>query len=86
MESLVLATRAFFRDFNAVRDHTRKVLFLESEADRMSTKLQRKVYASEMEHTLKRHLQYFVEHIDELANAAEDVADELAIFTIKRKI
>lgn len=86
VESLVLASRSFFRDINAVRDHVRKVLFYESEADRISTKLQRKVFGSELDLTRKRHLQYFIEHIDELANSAEDVADELSIYTIKRKI
>ena len=86
VESLVLASRSFFRDINAVRDHVRKVLFYESEADRISTKLQRKVFDSELDLTRKRHLQYFVENIDELANSAEDVADELSIYAIKRKL
>lgn len=87
VESLVFASRAFFRDINTVRDHISKVLFYESEADRISTKLQRKIFASdELDLTRKRHLQYFVENIDELANTAEDVADELSIYTIKRKI
>ena len=86
VESLVLASRSFFRDINAVRDHVRKVLFYESEADRISTKLQRKIFVSELDLTRKRHLQYFVENIDELANSAEDVADELSIYAIKRKL
>ena len=86
VESLVLASRSFFRDINAVRDHVRKVLFYESEADRISTKLQRKIFISELDLTRKRHLQYFVENIDELANSAEDVADELSIYAIKRKL
>ena len=86
VESLVLASRSFFRDINAVRDHVRKVLFYESEADRISTKLQRKIFDSDLELTRKRHLTYFVENIDELANSAEDVADELSIYAIKRKL
>ena len=86
VESLVLASRSFFRDINAVRDQVRKVLFYESEADRISTKLQRKIFVSELDLTRKRHLQYFVENIDELANSAEDVADELSIYAIKRKL
>jgi len=86
VESLVFASRSFFRDINTVRDHVRKVLYYESEADRISTKLQRKIFSSEIDLTRKRHLQYFVEHIDELANSAEDVADEISIYAIKRKI
>ncbi len=86
VESLVFASRAFFRDINSVRDHVRKVLFYESEADRISTKLQRKIFTSDLDLTRKRHLQYFTEHIDDLANCAEDVADELSIYAIKRII
>ncbi len=86
VESLVSASRAFFRDTNSVRDHVRKVLFFESEADRISTKLQRKIFASNLDLSRKRHLQYFIENIDEVANSAEDVADELAIYAIKRII
>lgn len=86
VESLVLASRSFFRDINAVRDQVRKVLFYESEADRISTKLQRKIFNSKLGLEHKRHLQYFVENIDELANTAEDVADEISIYAIKRKI
>jgi uncharacterized protein Yka (UPF0111/DUF47 family) len=82
----VFASRAFFRDTNSVRDHVRKVLFFESEADRINTKLQRKIFASDLDLTRKRHLQYFTENIDEIANCAEDVADELAIYAIKRII
>lgn len=86
VESMVLSSRSFFRDINAVRDHVRKVLFYESEADRLSSKLQRKIFASKLNLERKRHLQYFVENIDELANSAEDVADEISIYAIKRKI
>ncbi|MFT5259277.1 MAG: putative phosphate transport protein (TIGR00153 family) [Saprospiraceae bacterium] len=86
VESVVFASRAFFRDTNSVRDHVRKVLFFESEADRINTKLQRKIFASDLDLTRKRHLQYFTENIDEIANCAEDVADELAIYAIKRII
>ncbi len=86
VDCLVFASRAFFRDINSVRDYVRKVLFFESEADRISTKLQRKIFDSDLDLTRKRHLQYFIEHIDDVANSAEDVADELSIYAIKRII
>jgi len=86
VESLVMASRSFFRDLNAVRDQISKVIFYESEADRISTELQRKVFASDLPLANKRHLIYFVEHIDELANSAEDIADEISIYAIKRKV
>ncbi len=37
VESLVLASRAFFRNIEAVSDHMHKVMFYEKEADKVST-------------------------------------------------
>ena len=86
VDEVVLAGRAFFRDIESVRDHCSKVIFYESEADKIGTKLQRAIFSSELPLERKMHLRYFVEHIDDLANAAEDVADTLSIYTIKRRI
>lgn len=86
VDSVVLAARSFFRDIEAVRDHASKTMFFESEADKISTKLQRAIFASDLPLQRKMHLRYFVERIDDVANAAEDVADSLMIYTIKRKI
>lgn len=86
VDSVVLASRAFFRDMEAVRDHCSKTIFLESEADKIGTKLQRAIFASSLPLERKMHLRYFVERIDELANSAEDVADALQIYTIKRRV
>ena len=86
VDSVVLAARAFFRDIEAVRDHCSKTIFLETEADKIGTKLQREIFASSLPLERKMHLRYFVERIDELANSAEDVADALQIYTIKRRI
>lgn len=86
VESVVLAARSFFRDMNAVRDHNAKVMFYETEADKIGTKLQRAIFGSGLPLEHKNHLRYFIERIDELANAAEDVADTLAIYAIKRRV
>ncbi len=86
VESVVLAARSFFRDINAVRDHNAKVIFYETEADKKSTRLQRAIFDSDLSLDRKMHLRYFVERIDELANSAEDVADTLAIYAIKRRV
>ena len=86
MESAVSASRSFFRDIDSVRDHVNKAMFYESEADQISTKVQREIFASTLGLARKRHLAYFVEHIDELANTSEDIGDLLSILTIKRKI
>ena len=86
VESVVMAARSFFRDINAVRDHNARVIFHETEADKISTRLQRAIFSSDFPLDRKMHLRYFVERIDELANAAEDVADTLAIYAIKRRV
>ena len=85
VESIVLASRAFFRNIEAVGDHMHKVMFYEKEADKVSTKLKRRIFDSDLDLARKWHLRHFVEMIDNVADRAEDVADRLAIYTIKRK-
>ena len=86
VESLVLACRAFFRNVDAVGDHMHKVMFFEKEADKVSTKLKRRIFDSDLELAHKLHLRHFVEMIDNVADHSEDVADRLAIYAIKRQI
>ena len=86
VESAVHGVRAFFRAPLAVRDHNTKVMFYETQADTLSTALQRQIFGSGLELARKRHLAYFVENIDLIANAAEDVADTLAVYALKRRI
>ena len=86
VEAIVLASRAFFRNIEAVGDHMHKVMFYEKEADKVSTKLKRAIFGSDMSLSHKAHLRNFVEHIDNLADRSEDVADRLAIYTIKRTV
>ncbi|NDV11813.1 DUF47 domain-containing protein [Crenobacter caeni] len=86
LEHVVLASRAFFRDTAAVRDHCHKVIFCESEADRLCTDLKRAVFSSDEELSWKLHMRYFIERIDMVANRAEDLADQLVIFALKRSM
>jgi uncharacterized protein Yka (UPF0111/DUF47 family) len=81
-----LASRAFFRNPEAVGDHNHKVMFFEKEADKVSTKLKQGIFGSGLKLDQKMHLRNFVEHIDNVADLAEDIADRLAIYTIKRTI
>lgn len=85
VESLVLASRAFFRNVEMVGDHMHKVIFYEKEADKVSTKLKRRIFDSDIDLARKWHLRHFVEMIDNIADRAEDVADRLAIYAIKRR-
>lgn len=84
VESTVLASRAFLRDIQSVKDHLHKVMFYEKEADGLAAKLKRAVFSFSLPLAEKSHLRRFVEKIDQVADQAEDVADWLAIYTIKR--
>ena len=84
VESAVLASRAFLRDIQSVRDHLHKVMFYEKDADRAADKLKRAVFASSLPLAEKLHLRRFIDAIDHIADESEDVADWLAIYTIKR--
>ena len=84
VEQITIASRTFFRDFNSCRDYIHKVRFYESEADRISTKIKRAIYSSDLPLANKMHLSSFVEMIDNLADMAEDITDKLAIYVIKR--
>ncbi len=84
VETLILASRAFFRDAPAIKDHMHKVLYYESESDKLVTKLRTEIFASDLPLPNKIHLRFFAERIVWIADIAEDVADELSIYSIKR--
>ena len=85
-EAVIDTTRSFFTDHHAVRAGAKHVAELETQADEVSTPLQRRIFESDLELAHKVQLRYFVEKLDEVANQAEDVADQLAISAIKRRI
>ncbi len=83
-ESIVAAIRNFFRDVNAVKDHLHKVFFFEKEADKIAGRLSRRVFRMNLDLSHKIHLGHFVHQVDFIADRSEEVADRLAIYTIKR--
>ena len=85
-QHLVDSCRAFFREITAVRSHIHKVYFFEKEADRLADGLKRKIFATDLELARKIHLRYFCLHVETVSDRAEEVADRLAIYTIKRTI
>ena len=86
VDSLIMASRAFFTNPEAVPDHNVKVDFYETEADRISTRLKTGIFASALPLERKIHLRYFAERIEDASNRAEDVGNDLAIFTLKRLV
>lgn len=86
VDNTAIASRSFFRDFNIVRDYSHKVQTLETQADKIATKLKTEIFASNLPLANKLHLRDFVNSIDRIADKAEDTIDNLAIFAIKRDI
>jgi len=86
IESVVAAARAYFREPTGVRDAINKVDFYESEADRLSLKLKRRIFDTELGLSHKMHLRYFADQIESMTDIAEHVAERIAISTIKRSL
>ena len=86
VESLCLTVRSFFRDIKSVRNNAHKVTFYEKESDKQFSSLARKIFDSDLTLDKKMHLRYFVEKIDRICDQAEDIADEIQIYAIKRSI
>ena len=87
VEAMVRSSRAFFKDITAVADHMHKVSYWEKQSDRVSTRLQRTIFRQdELELSHKLQLRDFVIHVDQIADQAEDVADKLSIYVIKRSL
>jgi len=85
-EAVVLAARAFFRDPLSVNDHLHKVYFHEKQGDTIAMDLKRKIFDTDVDLARKIHLRYFTLNIDRVSDAAEDVADRISIYAIKRTV
>ena len=84
---MVRSCRAFFKNINEVSDHIHKVSFWEKESDRVSTRLQKDIFGSAgLDLSRKIHIRFFAKMVDRIADDAEDVADRLNIYVIKRML
>jgi len=87
VEAMVRSTRAFFKDVAAVADHMHKVSYWEKQSDKVSTRLQRNIFRqNDLQLSHKLQLRDFVIHVDQIADQAEDVADKMSIYVIKRSL
>ncbi|MCP4687474.1 MAG: DUF47 family protein [Desulfobacterales bacterium] len=87
VEAIVRSSRAFFKDINQVADHMHKVSHWETESDKIAMDLRRAIFNTEdLRLSQKMQLRDFVRHIDKISDRAEDVADRLGIFVIKRSL
>lgn len=87
VESMVLSLRAYFKDISQVANHMHKVTFWETESDKEATRLQKEIFSCE-QYSLaeKMQLRGIIKHTDNIADQAEDLADKLAIFVLKRSL
>lgn len=84
VEAMTLSLRAYFKDIAQATGHIHKVSFWETEGDKASTHLQKAIFSTEMKLSQKMQLCDIVKQIDKVADQAEDMADSLAIYVIKR--
>ena len=92
VESTVQASRAFFRDFRAVRDHIHKIGYHESVADTIVLRIRKAVFAassdpsSELSLAQKLHVVAAAKAVNQLADEAKDVGERLSIYALKRTL
>jgi len=87
VEAIVRSTRAFFVNVFLVSDHIHKVSYWETQSDKISTRLQRNIFnRKDLRLSQKLQLRDLVRYVDKIADRAEDVADKLSIYVIKRSL
>ena len=86
VEAVVPAAKAYFRDPDSVPDKISRTYFYEKEAVKYSQTIKRTVFhnMTSLKLSEKFHLRYFALHIENLAKAAENVADQLAEIAVRR--
>ena len=93
VEAMVISTRAFFTDITSVRDHLHKVAFWETECDQISVRLRTALFskvdpdqegAMRLSHCML--ISDLVRHIEKISDRAEDTADRMNIYVIKRTL
>jgi uncharacterized protein Yka (UPF0111/DUF47 family) len=88
VESVVPAAKAYFKDPETVPDKISRSYFYEKEAVKYSQTIKRRVFhnMTNLKLSEKFHLRYFALHIENLAKAAANVADQLAVMAIRRTL
>ena len=68
-----------------LQDYYSGEILYEKEADKISYNLKKQIFDTNLDLSVKLHLREFVDRIDAIADQAEDVADRLSIYAIKRQ-
>jgi len=86
VDEMVKAVRAFFYNVHDVENYVHKVLFFEKEADDLADRTKKNLYQSTLDLSHKNHVKYFIHGIEKISDFAQDVADRLMIYTMKREL
>ncbi|MBN2633203.1 MAG: DUF47 family protein [Bacteroidales bacterium] len=84
-EELIPAARAYFKAPYTVREKLLKVYYFESETDKLSLRIKKRVFQELKDTDLaqKSHLRYIVHHIENISDLAQKAADMLSVMAIK---
>ncbi|MCL2063964.1 MAG: DUF47 family protein [Candidatus Cloacimonetes bacterium] len=85
VEELSKSVRSFFYNVHEVANSVNKVLYFEKEADDIAEKIKKELYQADIELAVKNHLKYYVKGVEKISDYAQDVADRLTIYTLKRE-
>ena len=86
-DSLILATRAFFREVHLVSSHINKINFYEHEADILEDKINNTIFNDNITDLAEKlQLKDFICKIARISDESEKIGEKLTIFTIKREI
>lgn len=69
-----------------MRDHINEVRSFKSETDKVSLRMKRRIYSSDLSFESKTQLRDATNMLDKLADRSESLGDDLAIFAIKRAV
>ena len=88
VQAVIPAAKAYFRDAETVPDKISKAYYYEKAAVKYSQTIKRTVFHNmpSLKLSEKFHLRYFALHIENLAKAAENVADQLAVMALRRTV
>ncbi len=88
LDNVVRADRAFFNNREGIQDYIHKVHYYEHEADQLEEQIKKEIFDCEDIQRLseKMQLRDFVQAIASLSDQAEDVAERLSVYAIKRHV
>jgi uncharacterized protein len=84
-EELIPASRAYFKAPYTVREKLLKVYYFESETDKISRNVKKKIFQEmpEIDLAHKQHLRYIIHHIENISDNAQKAADLLSAMAIQ---